>query len=166
MRPFMLFFLCSIWASFNLGAQPPNPNIDFEGFLKISQEVNEYRQGRLVPIETFMAFAKEENTIILDCRSKEAYNAIHIKGAIHINFSDFTEKKLAEVIPDKNTRILIYCNNNFISQHEALVSKSAPLALNIPTFVNLYGYGYKNVYELSSYLIQEDPRLEFDIKAE
>jgi hypothetical protein len=23
-----------------------------------------------------------------------------------------------------------------------------PLALNIPTFINLYGYGYKNIYEL------------------
>ena len=28
--------------------------------------------------------------------------------------------------------------------------KSRPLALNIPTFINLHGYGYKNVYELKS----------------
>ena len=26
--------------------------------------------------------------------------------------------------------------------------KSAPLSLNIQTFINLYGYGYRNVYEL------------------
>ena len=30
-----------------------------------------------------------------------------------------------------------------------VVLKSAPLALNVPTFINLYGYGYQNIYELS-----------------
>ncbi len=31
---------------------------------------------------------------------------------------------------------------------ERLKRKEITLALNIPTFINLYGYGYKNVYEL------------------
>jgi len=95
-----------------------------------------------------------------------AFKASHIKGAININFSDFTQEKLAKFIPDKNTRILIYCNNNFkvskgdeaSSERLQILLKSAPLALNIPTFINLYGYGYKNVYELSSTLEPKDPR--------
>ena len=34
-------------------------------------------------------------------------------GAKHVNFLDFNQRSLAELIPDPNTRILIYCNNNF-----------------------------------------------------
>ena len=110
--------------------------------------------------------SKEKGTIILDSRSAAVFKASLIKGAININFSDFTQEKLAKFIPDKNTRILIYCNNNFkvskgdeaSSERLQIQLKSAPLALNIPTFINLYGYGYKNVYELSSTLEPKDPR--------
>jgi len=40
--------------------------------------------------------------------------------------------------------------------------KSKPLALNIPTFINLYGYGYKNIYEMGSLLPVTHPSLEFE----
>lgn len=56
---------------------------------------------------------------------------------------------LAELIGAKNRRILIYCNNNFSEKVAPVVLKSAPLALNVPTFINLYGYGYENIYEPS-----------------
>ena len=69
------------------------------------------------------------------------------------------------MIPDKNTRILIYCNNNFISKRRSLLDKSLPLALNIPTFINLYGYGYKNVYELKDRIPDVDSRVDLVIKA-
>jgi hypothetical protein len=42
------------------------------------------------------------------------------------------------------------------------MAKRAELALNIPTFINLYGYGYRNVYELSELVSVHDPRLEFE----
>lgn len=92
---------------------------------------------------------------------------------MHLNFSDFSAKKLAEMIPDKTTRILIYCNNNFITDdgdqdddklagaRQALLTKSRPLALNIPTFINLYGYGYENIYEMADALPLDDARLTF-----
>ena len=80
---------------------------------------------------------------------------------MHLNFSDFTAAKLAAVIPDKNTRILIYCNNNLEDDSQNFPAKSMPLALNIPTFINLYGYGYTNIYELSSLVSVTDPRLVF-----
>jgi signal peptidase I len=40
-----------------------------------------------------------------------------------------------------------------------VVIKSAPLALNIPTFINLYGYGYRNIYELGDVVDFNDPRI-------
>jgi len=139
-----------------------NVAVDFAGFVKITNEMTDFRKSRLIDIETFNACSQEENTIILDTRSKKAYDEIHIKGAIHLNFSDFTKASLERVIGSKDTRILIYCNNNFNSPLEALTRKSLPLALNIPTFINLYGYDYKNIYELDAFLDQNDSRVQFE----
>lgn len=36
------------------------------------------------------------------------------------------------------------------------------MALNIPTYINLYGYGYRNVYELHELVDVKDPRIEFE----
>ncbi len=144
---------------------PSNPNIDFPGFVRLSDSVLSIRNARLIDQATFLAFSEAPNTIILDTRSKAAYDDIHVQGAIHLNFSDFTEGKLTDVIPSKDTRILIYCNNNFISPLQALASKRAPLALNIPTFINLYGYGYHNIFELDDYLNIAESILKFEGQA-
>lgn len=125
-----------------------NPQIDFLGFLKTSKEVAKIRQSKLLSLEDFKKMAATEGTIILDTRSKENFEDRHIKGAIHLNFSEFTEDKLAALIPSKKTNILIYCNNNFRGDIRALALKIAPMALNIPTYINLHGYGYQNIYEL------------------
>lgn len=123
--------------------------VDYDGFSDLVTEVARYREARLISLDTFNKMAAEPDTIILDTRSTEAFEAGHIAGAIHLGFSDFTTDKLAEIIPSPETRILIYCNNNFDDNVAPVPTKRAPLALNLPTFVNLYGYGYFNVYELS-----------------
>jgi len=128
-------------------------NIYYQGFNQLTNEVEKYRNTRLIDVYEFNKMLKEPNTILLDTRSRAAFETRHIKGAVHLNFSDFTEGKLAKVIPSKETRILIYCNNNFSGDVTAFASKMAPLALNIPTFINLYGYGYKNIYELKDLLV-------------
>ena len=138
-----------------------NSKVDYEGFAALTAEISDYRAGRLIQIDIFNLYSKDSSTIILDTRSKAAYDEIHIAGAIHLNFSDFTAAKLAKVIPNMNTRILIYCNNNIESDYSSLTDKMVSLALNIPTFINLYGYGYTNVYELQDYLMESDPRIEF-----
>ena len=55
---------------------------------------------------------------------------------------------LAQLLPDKSVRILIYCNNNFINADDAFPSKLPSASLNLSTWVALYDYGYRNVYEL------------------
>lgn len=160
-----LYLILTLLASNSLSAQEKTKNtakVDYEGFLELSDELAAFRASRLINIDTFNSFSEDSNTIILDTRSKKAYDEIHIKGAIHLNFSDFTSKALANKIASKDTRILIYCNNNIESKLDALLNKMQPLALNIPTFINLYGYGYKNVYELKDYLNEDDHRIKFE----
>ncbi|WP_400074990.1 rhodanese-like domain-containing protein [Winogradskyella sp. R77965] len=140
--------------------------VDYVGFAELSDSLIAYREKRLIDENTFNTYRKDTKTIILDTRSKKAFDEIHIKGAVHLNFSDFTEEKLKTVIPDNTTRILIYCNNNFDSKKPSLLDKSFRLALNIPTFINLYGYGYKNIYELEGYLKEEETKIPLEVKTE
>lgn len=127
---------------------PGSAEIDFAGFIDLSDEVFELREDRLLSLEDFNSMAAAPDTIILDARSRYAFEMGHISGAVNLPFSEFTDEKLAEIIPSPNTRILIYCNNNFSDDVEPIPLKRVSLALNIPTFINLYGYGYKNIYEL------------------
>lgn len=165
MKRTLLLLLCSlvfIASGFTQTDNLPPSDIDYPDFLEMTGEVGKYRQSRLVTLDNFLEMAKDPGTIILDTRSKEAYKGKHLAGAIHLNFSDFSTPKLEKVIPSKTTRILIYCNNNLEGDEVHFARKSAPLALNIPTFINLYGYGYENIYELADLIPVDHPALHFE----
>jgi Rhodanese-like domain len=156
--------------------------VDFDAFETLTHEVNGYRKDRLINFETFKKYAKAKGTVVLDTRSKAMFDRKHIKGAINLNFSDFTQDNLDQIFPSEDTRILIYCNNNIDNDPIVFTSKvvlpkkllfnkkvgfvekkpGLTLALNVPTFINLYGYGYKNVYELSELVSVNDNRIQFE----
>ncbi|MBT8472553.1 MAG: rhodanese-like domain-containing protein [Marinicaulis sp.] len=138
-----------------------NEKIDYDGFAELVDDVSAIREKRLIDLETFLKFAADEDTLVLDARSAEAFAAGHIDGAVNLSFSDFTQEKLDKLIGDKSKRILIYCNNNFADDEEPVPLKRVELALNIPTFVNLHGYGFTNVYELEESVFMDDPRIDF-----
>ncbi|MDR2146342.1 MAG: rhodanese-like domain-containing protein [Tannerella sp.] len=157
----------------------PKALVNFDDFKDLTSEVEKHRQSRLVSLDDFLKMSREPNTIILDSRSTFRYERKHLKGAVHLSFTDFTQRNLEELIPDKETRILIYCNNNFDGDQIDFASKMAMpeslpetqiltnrkpvmLALNIPTHINLYGYGYRNVYELDELVNVNDKRIEFE----
>jgi len=139
----------------------PNPQIDYAGFAALTKELQEYRSNRLINMDQFNTLAAHDNTIILDTRSAAAFQFGHIEGAFNLPFSDFTDEKLAKILGSTDRPVLIYCNNNFRDNIFPVARKSAPLALNIPTFINLYGYGYTNIYELNDVVFMSDPRLDW-----
>ena len=143
-------------------ADEGNPRIDYKEFRDLVIATEETRSEHRVSEAEFLRMAAKKGTIILDTRSKAKFDKIHVKGAVHLNFSDFTEASLAKLIPDKKTRILIYCNNNFDGETNYLTRKARPLALNIPTFLNLHGYGYKNVFELKPLLDIKATKIPFE----
>ena len=75
------------------------------------------------PEEEFIEMSQEEDTIMLDARSLEKYQKMHVAGAVHVNFSDMNEETLSRVIPSLQTRVLIYCNNNFENAPEPFPTK-------------------------------------------
>jgi len=171
----------------------PIAKVSFDDFKGLVAEVEPHRASRLIDLDTFLKMSKEEDVMIFDSRSDFRFKRIHVKGAKHLAFTDFTQDNLKKVIPNPETKILIYCNNNFdgnqtdFARKEVLGFRSASeieplrpdiagaaakqfsvqtkplmMALNIPTYVNLYGYGYRNVYELHELVQVTDPRIVFE----
>jgi hypothetical protein len=161
----------------------PKAKVSFDDFKGLVAEVEIHRASRLIDLTTFIKMSKEPGVIILDSRSAFRFDRIHLKGARHLAFTDFTQDSLQKVIPSFETTILIYCNNNFDGNQTDFASKVAiprprsgmaeatqfaaqakpvMMALNIPTYINLYGYGYHNVYELHELVNVNDPRIAFE----
>ena len=138
-----------------------NPNIDMQGYLKVAAEAADYRESRRLTEDDFIRLSHEPGTIILDARSHEKYETLHIKGAINLSFPDITVESLDRVLPDKNQRILIYCNNNFVGDQKAFPTKNVTASLNLSTYIALYTYGYRNVYELGPLLEVNKSKIEF-----
>lgn len=160
--------------------QYPKALVDFDDFKNLVAEVEKHRNERLINLDIFLKMSKENNVVILDSRSDSRFHKKHLKGAIHLDFTDYTQENLRILIPDTTTKILIYCNNNFQGDQINFASKVAVplnqniqnqilsnrkpimLALNIPTYINLYGYGYKNIYELDELVSINDKRITFE----
>jgi len=158
---FIILALSAI--TFAQSKQPiPNPAIDMKGFLRISAEAAKHRETRRLTEEEFIRMSREPGTIVLDARSKEKYDELHIKGAINLSFPDITVDSLKTLLPDLNTHILIYCNNNFQNAERPFPTKMAPASLNLSTYISLYTYGYRNVYELGPLLDLKQSKLEFE----
>lgn len=171
-------------AAAGAGDRPyPKAKVSFEDFRGLVAAVEPHRAKRLVDLDTFLKMSREKGVVVLDTRSTFRYERIHLKGAKHLSFTDFTQDNLARVIPSPDTTVLIYCNNNFEGNETDFATKAfrpervnaavsgrqfasqgkpVMLALNIPTYVNLYGYGYRNVYELDELVKVDDPRAAFE----
>lgn len=135
-----------------------NPQIDYPAFAALTTSVAPQRADRLLAFERFKAEAAKPGVLLLDARSKDAFAAGRIAGAVNLPLTDFTADSLAAVIgADAGRPILIYCNNNFRNDRAPVPMKAAPLALNIQTFINLVGYGYPNVWELADVVDFDDP---------
>lgn len=159
----------------------PKARVDFADFKQLVEVVEQHRKSRLVSLDRFLEMSRQPGVLILDARSADRYARIHLKGAKHLAFTDFTQENLKRLIPSPETIVLIYCNNNFEGNPVDFATKAAlpppparantqlagqakpiMLALNIPTYINLYGYGYRNVYELDEWVNVRDPRITFE----
>src|SRR4030095_6214178 len=107
-----------------------------------------HRESRRLSEEEFIRMSREPGTVILDARSREKFDELHIRDALSLPFPDIAVESLRAAIPDRNTRILIYCNNNFADAPGPFPVKIARASLNLSTYIALYSYGYRNVYEL------------------
>ena len=161
-----LALLCAACAASLASAANPteiaNPAIDMEGYLRFAKGAAAERESHRVSEDQFIRMSREPGTIVLDARSREKYDELHVRGAINLSFPDITVASLKETIPRKTTRILIYCNNNFSNAPFPFPEKLPPASLNLSTYIALYTYGYRNVYELGPYVDIGASKLAFE----
>jgi len=166
--PSVLFFLALVSGAAMAADAPDakpqlaNPAIDMPGYLRVSMAAAKYRESHRVSEADFLRMSSEPGTILLDARSAEKFALLHVKGAINLSFPDITVDSLKQAIPDKTTRILIYCNNNFSGAEQPFPTKLPSASLNLSTYIALYNYGYKNVYELAPLIDLKASKLAFE----
>ena len=76
----------------------------------------------------------EQNVIILDVREKDEYDSGHIKDAVLLPVGSINKETAAEVIPDKDSVVLVYCRSGNRS-------KTASQALADLGYTNVYEFG-------------------------
>jgi hypothetical protein len=133
----------------DVGGERPNPYIDPEEFLRLAERVVAARDERRLSESSFARLALRPGTVVLDARSHSFFEQLHLRGARSLPYTEFTAETLARIVPDFDTPILIYCNNNFVGAENEFATKAPPAALNLATWVSLYAYGYENVWELA-----------------
>jgi len=140
----------------------PNPQIDYAAFQKIVRTSAGERESHRLTEDAFLSAMKEPGVVVLDARTASRYAMRHIKGAVNLPFTEFAAAPLATVIPGKDTKILIYCNNNFQGDQTAFISKAPSASLNLSTYTSLKSYGYTNIYELGPLLNVNTTKIPFE----
>jgi len=140
----------------------PNRLIDYAEFQHIIVVSAAERERRRLTEDEFWANMKQTGVILLDARSEVRYRLRHIKGAVNLPFTEFTASSLGGVIPRKDSKVLIYCNNNFWGSPTAFASKAPAAALNLSTYTALQAYGYTNVFELGPLLNVSSTKIPFE----
>ena len=86
-----------------------------------------------------------QEVIILDVREQDEYDSGHIPGAVLLPVGTIDETTAAEVIPEKDSAVLVYCRSGNRS-------KTASSTLAELGYTNIYEFGGINTwpYETAS----------------
>ena len=80
-----------------------------------------------------------QEVIILDVREQDEYDSGHIPGAVLLPVGSIDEDTAAEVIPEKDSTVLVYCRSGNRS-------KTASSALAELGYTNIYEFGGINTW--------------------
>ena len=80
-----------------------------------------------------------QNVVILDVREQNEYDGGHIPGAVLLPVGTIDEAAAAEVIPNKDSTVLVYCRSG--NRSKTASSKLAELG-----YTNIYEFGGINTW--------------------
>ena len=96
-----------------------------------SSSENDYQQ---ISQEEAKEMMDTQDVIILDVREQDEYDSGHIPGAVLLPVGTIDEETAAEVIPEKDSTVLVYCRSGNRS-------KTASSALAELGYTNIYEFG-------------------------
>ena len=80
-----------------------------------------------------------QEVIILDVREQDEYDSVHIPRAVLLPVGTINEDTAAEVIPEKDSTVLVYCRSGNRS-------KTAAAALALLGYTKIYEFGGINTW--------------------
>lgn len=80
-------------------------------------------------------FVNNDKAILIDVRTIEEYENVHIEGAINIPFDNINEESIGMVTDSKIDNIIVYCQSGNRSKEAS---------------IKIIELGYTNVYDLGS----------------
>lgn len=129
MKKILIVFVCCFVACVSF-AQNSIPNL----LARMNQ--------KSVPYLTVKELKSSSKYVVLDAREPKEFKVSHLENAVNVGFNKFDGKKTAQMIPDKNTPIVVYCSIGVRS--EKIGEKL--LKLGYKNVFNLYGgiFEWKN----------------------
>ena len=85
------------------------------------------------------AMMDSQEVIILDVREQDEYDSGHIPGAVLLPVGTIDDTTAAQVIPEKDSTVLVYCRSGNRS-------KTASAALADLGYTNIYEFGGINTW--------------------
>ena len=104
-----------------------------------------YRQASTSPPKEISAkqladWLANKSVVLIDLRAKESFDHAHIRGAINLPIEALTSERLKTLVPNSDSRIVVYCTNNFMPTRMIALT-----TLGYPAIEQL---GYSNVHRL------------------
>lgn len=67
--------------------------------------------ARITAQEAQTRIDKNKKIVVADVRTKAEYDEKHVKDAVRLTLADITAKTAADLIPSKDTEVLVYCRS-------------------------------------------------------
>ena len=128
-------------------AQEVSQGVSYEQYHSFSEDLD--HKSHTIGVDRFLELMQQDDVVILDLRRRAFYDSEHIEGAIHMG-ADVTAEDLEQVVPTKETTILLYCENS-------IGPPSRAVALADLTLPQIIMHGYKNTYKLEEPQTEKDP---------
>jgi rhodanese-related sulfurtransferase len=107
---------------------------------KLSKLLNKENSGSIPYI--YIEELASSNPILLDAREQKEYNTSHLKNAICVGYDSFNLESVQPKLPNKDSKIVVYCSLGIRSEDIAEKLKKA----GFENVKNLYGgiFEWKN----------------------
>lgn len=109
---------------------------------RIKQFLNRSSNTKEINYEDLNRKMKQNNTVLLDVRSKQEYEEGHLPQAVHISLYDLAQQ-IEKKIPNKDTCIIVYCSSGSRSKQ----AQQLLIQMGYEEVYNLKN-GYQSIYEI------------------
>jgi hypothetical protein len=118
------------------------------GYLQVSREAAEHRESRLLSEDDFIRMSREPGTMVLDARSREKFNELHVQRRDQPAVFRHRHREPQGGDPGQGHAHPDLLQQQLRQREGPFPAKIARASLNLSTYIALYSYGYRNVYEL------------------